>query len=46
MALDVAENGDQTNSWGGLGQISNQIGNITSQLTTTSTAVSTHLANN
>jgi hypothetical protein len=45
-ALDVAINGDQTNNWGGFSQIKNQIGNISSLLTTTSTSISTNLAGN
>ena len=44
--LDVALNGDQTNNWGGFKQISSQIGNVSSQLSTASTAVSTDLSNN
>lgn len=46
MALDVAKNGDQTNGWGGFTQLSNQIGNISSLLSTASTAVSTELGAN
>lgn len=46
MSLDVAKNGDQTNGWGGFTQLSNQIGNISSLLSTTSTAVTTELSNN
>jgi hypothetical protein len=44
--LDVAINGDQTNGWGGFTQLSNQIGNVSTLLTTASTAASTNLANN
>ena len=46
MSLDVALNGDQTNSWGGFSQLSTQIGNVSSQLTTASTAVNTDLSGN
>lgn len=46
MALDVALNGDQTNAWGGFTQISDQIGNVSTLLSTASTAVSTNLSNN
>jgi hypothetical protein len=41
LALDVAVNGDQTNNWGGFTQIKDQIGNVSSLLSTASTAVST-----
>ena len=44
--MDVAVNGDLTNGWGGFTQISSQIGNVSTQLTTASTAVSTDLSNN
>lgn len=46
MSLDVTKNGDQTNGWGGFSQLSSQIGNISSLLLTTSTAVTTELSNN
>ena len=42
----MAINGDQTNGWGGFAQISSQIGNVSTQLSTASTAVSTDLSNN
>lgn len=45
-SLDVAINGDLANGWGGFTQLSNQIGNISSLLSTASTAASTNLANN
>lgn len=45
-ALDVAVNGDQTNGWGGFTQLANQIGNVSTLLSTASTAASTNLANN
>lgn len=43
--MDVALNGDLLNSWGGFVQLSNQIGNISTQLSTASTAASTNLSN-
>jgi len=45
-SLDVAVNGDQTNGWGGFTQLANQIGNVSTLLSTASTAASTNLANN
>jgi hypothetical protein len=46
LTLDVAKNGDQANGWGGFTQISSQIGNVSTQLATASTAVSMDLAGN
>ena len=34
--LDVTKNGDQTKNWGGFGQLKNQVGNISTLLTTAS----------
>jgi hypothetical protein len=45
-SLDVTVNGDQANGWGGFTQLSNQIGNVSTLLSTASTAASTNLANN
>jgi hypothetical protein len=38
-------NGDLTNSWGGFSQLTNQIGNISSQLNTANTAINSDLSN-
>eukprot|EP00919_Chromeraceae_sp_WS-2016_P071598 GHVR01169532.1.p1 GENE.GHVR01169532.1~~GHVR01169532.1.p1 ORF type:complete len:117 (-),score=28.61 GHVR01169532.1:1128-1478(-) len=35
-------NGDQSNNWGGFVQLKNQVGNISSLLTSASTSISTH----
>jgi hypothetical protein len=44
-SLDVALNGDLSNGWGGFVQLANQIGNISLQLTTTSTAINANISN-
>jgi hypothetical protein len=44
-SVDVAVNGDQANHWGGFAQLANQIGNISTQLGTASTAASANLSN-
>ena len=43
-SLDVALNGDSNSGWGGFLQISSQVGNLSSQLVTASTAVNAQLA--
>lgn len=43
--VDVAINGDLLNKWGGFQQLSSQIGNISTQLGTASTAASANLSN-
>lgn len=45
-ALDVAINGDQTNSWGGFGQLHTQIGNVTSLLADASNYINGNLTGN
>lgn len=45
-SLDVAINGDQSNGWGGFAQLQNQIGNISSLLSSASSQVTSNLANN
>jgi len=37
--LDITKNGEQTKQWGGFSQLKNQVGNISSLLTTTSSEV-------
>lgn len=44
-SLDVAVNGDLEQGWGGFAVLASQIGNISSQLSTASTAASASLAN-
>lgn len=44
-SLDIALNGDLNNGWGGFTQLANQIGNISNQLTTTSTAINANISN-
>jgi hypothetical protein len=44
-SMDVAINGDLENGWGGFSQLANQIGNISSQLSTASTAASANISN-
>ena len=41
--LDVTKNGDQTKNWGGFGQLKNQVGNISTLLTTASYQVNKNL---
>jgi len=43
--LDIALNGDLTNKWGGFTQLSNQISNVSSLVSTASTEINTYLAN-
>lgn len=43
-SLDIALNGDSNTGWGGFLQISSQVGNISSQLITASTAVNAQLS--
>lgn len=43
-SLDVALNGDTNSGWGGFLQISSQVGNLSSQLITASTAVNAQLS--
>ena len=38
-------NGDLTNGWGGFSQLTDQIGNISSQLNTANTAINSDLSN-
>ena len=40
--LDVTKNGDQSRNWGGFAQLKNQVGNISSLLTTTSNEVNSN----
>ena len=44
-SIDVAINGDLQNGWGGFTLLASQIGNISSQLSTASTAASANIAN-
>lgn len=41
--IDVAVNGDQSNGWGGFGQIQGQISNVTALLTSAAAAVNSTL---
>lgn len=45
-SLDVAINGDQANGWGGFSQLTSQIGNLSTLLSTASTAATANLSNN
>ena len=40
--LDVTSNGDQSKNWGGFNQLKNQVGNISSLLTTASNQINTN----
>jgi hypothetical protein len=44
-SIDVAVNGDLENGWGGFALLANQIGNMSSQLSTASTAASANISN-
>lgn len=44
-SIDVAVNGDLDKGWGGFTQLASQIGNISSQLSTASTAASANISN-
>ena len=45
-SLDIALNGDQNNNWGGFQQMQDQIGNISTLLSTASAAISSTLSGN
>lgn len=45
-SLDVAMNGDQNNKWGGFQQLQNQVGNISTLLTSASSQITANLASN
>lgn len=44
-SVDVAINGDDNSGWGGFVPLSQKIGNISTQLSTASTAASANLSN-
>lgn len=46
FSVDVATNGEQTQSWGGFGQVQSQLSSIASQVDSTSTTVSNSLSGN
>jgi hypothetical protein len=41
--LDITKNGEQTENWGGFNQLKNQVGNISTLLTTTSFQINKNL---